>query len=38
VLMDWDNITEGASMAGAVQPVKDRPEKAVAGHSAVSVA
>ena len=33
-----DSITEGASMAGAVQPVKDRPEKAVAGRSVVSVA
>jgi hypothetical protein len=33
-----DKIAEGGSMAGAVQPVKDRPEKAVAGHSVVSVA
>jgi hypothetical protein len=33
-----DRMIEGASMAGAVQPVKDRPEKAVAGHSVVSVA
>jgi hypothetical protein len=37
-MTDRDSITEGASMAGAVQPVKDRPEKAVAGHSVVSVA
>jgi len=26
VMMGQDNITEGASMAGGVQPVKDRPE------------
>jgi len=37
-MMDRDSTTEGASMAGAVQPVKVRPEKAVAGRSVVSVA
>ena len=35
---DRDRITEGASVAGAVQPAKDRPEKVVADHSVVSVA
>jgi hypothetical protein len=36
--MARDSITEGVSLAGAVQPVEDRPEKAVAGRSVASVA